>query len=106
MPQLPGASMDVVHRLTTPTLKMMVMVVMTVRELKPRRLSGQMDSLHPTLVQQGIEIAIDRGQAQAGRFRLGLLQHLSRQQRSGSPLQGVFDGAALAGVSFHVRQYK
>lgn len=75
--EVAGAGLHIEDPLTTLALEMMVMALRG--SLEARTLSGQADSRQFALLHQRIEIAIDRGQAQARRPGLRRLQNLLRK---------------------------
>lgn len=77
MTQVARAGLHIEDPLTTLALEMMVVALRS--SLEPRTLSGQADSCQFALLHQRIEIAIDRGQAQARRLGLRRLQNLLRK---------------------------
>lgn len=97
--QLARTLVNVIDRLTRAALKMMV--VMVVGALKAGGIARQIDRASLPLFDQGFERPINGRDAHARHVLLGEIEHLLGQQGALRLIQGVFDGDALSGVSFH-----
>jgi hypothetical protein len=69
----------------------------------PRRISGDLHRLQPALVQQGLNVAIDRSFAQSRMMALRALQNLVRRQWPVGFEKGVANRRFLPGIDafFH-----
>jgi hypothetical protein len=93
------AGVHIEDALTLPALEVVVMGV--ARGLEARVLARQVHGAQLALLHQPLEVAVDGGDAQARHLLLCRLQHLLRQQRACRRHDGLANGGALAGVSFH-----
>ena len=96
------AAVHVKHPLAACALK--VMVVGLARWLVTCAVTRQGDLRDLTRLHQQLEVAVNRGQAQARHLGLRRRQNLLRRQRALGSVDGGADGAALAGESFHGQQ--
>lgn len=91
--------MNVEDPLAAGALEMMVMAMSG--ELVARVLAGQVDGLQLAFVDQCLEIAVDRGDAQSWGIALRVLENLLRQQGPLGLRNRIADRRSLAGVAFH-----
>lgn len=80
--------------LTAGVAREVVMVVLA-GLLEARRLVGQVHGARVTALDQGVQVAVDGGQAEPGVVSSSALEYLLRRQRSGRLFQGLQDGTPL-----------
>ena len=97
--QVAGAGVHVEHTFAGRALE--VVVVRVAHRLVAQVLARQLHRLQLTVFHHRLQVAVDGGDAQARHGGLRGVQHLLRQQRAVGGGDGIADGGALAGGSFH-----
>jgi hypothetical protein len=97
--QVPWASVYVKHPLTCGALE--VVVVCGACGFKAWVLTRQGDCAQFAFLNQGFEVAIDRGHAQPWDVLLCSIQHFLRKQRTLCVSDGALNGVALPSIAFH-----
>ena len=95
------APLDIEHLAASPALKMMVVVLRRMSAFVPCVVAGQDHQLDAAGLQHHLQVSVDRGDPHAGDFHLRGLQHFLRRKRTASLVDGLLDGVALAGMTFH-----
>jgi len=96
----PGTAGNVIHLAAARTVEMMMVV--QAGSLVSRRLARQVHRRQPAFIDQTLDRAIHRGDAQPGRIFLGGLKDLCRRKRTLLAVKRLPDGGSLVGLSFHV----
>jgi hypothetical protein len=97
--KIAGACVDVEDPLALATLEMMMVVAPG--ELEARVLRRQHHRLQLALVDERLEVAVDRCDAEAWHFLPGSFEYLMRQQGAVGLRERVADGLALTGIALH-----
>jgi len=93
------AGIDIEDAVADATAKMVMMALPG--DFVPARRAWQLNFGETLLLDQRFEVAIDRGDAQAGHRCLGNGQGLSRRQRPVGMLESLADRGALLSLSSH-----
>jgi hypothetical protein len=78
-----------------------VVVVVLARHLVAQALTRQFHGLQETVFQQGLDVAVHRGQPQAGQAILGGVQDLLGRKRAFRLPEDLAKNLALAGLATH-----
>lgn len=98
--QVGRTGIDLEDAVTDPATKVMMMVLPG--DFIPARRTREKDLDQPGLLDQTLDVAVDRRDSQARDALLRDLQGLRRRQRSVGAFEGLADRHSLLGVSMHI----